>query len=422
MSNRAGECSGTAFCVDRSGLFITTAHVVEDAVNDSRHLVKLAMDVGLPTQRSRQAEIVRVDTKVDLALIKTESDPRLEALDLGTDGDLVETMPVTTFGFPLGKWLAGTASAPESNYPEVTASPSRITALGPAVRFDGQLNPGNSGGPVIDSSGKVMGAARATIRGASINFAIPVGQIREFLATPDLHVRTLPVVFQDRARPTTWAIDVVPLPCAKLPERLAVSITVPDGANPPRKLWAKTAPGAAAGAFRLEFVPVPRDLPRGVTLAIGFGDHTEDAIVEDRDITIGGRKFRLGAIRHLVMRPRPWALVTDAPVDAGRIVGPGEVVKGPIAGLGKVMAAQGAERKPIDFGAATEFTVIAVDPISTAELVAMVEVHRGGKDGSVLCGSRTRLQLSGANASAAAAPTEKTAPAPHRRRADSRAP
>jgi len=408
VSTRAGECSGSAFCIDRSGLFITNAHVIEDTIKDSRYLVNLVLDIGLPTQRNRRAEVVRVDRKVDLALIKIDSDPQLEALELGSDGDLAPTMQVTAFGFPFGKLLA----AASNSYPEVAVNPSRLTALGAELRFDGQLNPGNSGGPVLDSRGKVIGVAFATILGASINFAIPVGRLREFLATPGLQVRTLPVAFRDRARPTTWTIHVVPSQFAKLPENLSVLVAVADGVNPPRKLWADAVPGAGAGAFRLEFVPRPRDLGRGVALAVRFGDHTERAIIEDRDVTIDGRKFPLGAVRHLVMRPKPWAYVTDEPAGTGPIAGLGEVVKGPIAGLGKAMALQDAERKPIDLGAATEFTVVAVEPVTTAEVAAVIEVFKGGKNGTVVCGSRTRMQFADAYASQTEPGTENKAPAP----------
>ena len=408
VGTRAGECSGTAFCIDRSALFITNAHVIEDTIKDSHYVVNLVMGIGLPTQRTRRAEVVRVDPKIDLALIKTEADPRLEPLDLGTDGELVPTMPVTTFGFPFGKLLAGATGAANNSYPEVAVNPSRVTALGPELRFDGQINPGNSGGPVVDSRGKVIGVARATILGAALNFAIPVGQLRKFLATPGLQVRTLPVAFQDRARPTTWRIQVVSSQFAKLPENLAVRVAVADGVNPPRKLWAEAVRGAGGGAFRLEFVPMPRDPGRGVALAIGFGDHTEHAVVEDRDVTIGGRKTPLGAVRHLVIRPQPWAYVTEEPVGKEPLAGLGEVVKGPVAGLDGVMALQGAERKPIDLSRATEFTVVAVEPVKTAEVGALIEVYKGGKDGILVCGSRTRLQISDASA----AWTEKTASAP----------
>jgi S1-C subfamily serine protease len=394
VSARAGECSGTAFCVDRSGLFITNAHVVEDTQSDSRYVVKLVMDSGLPTQRAIRAEVVRVDRKIDLALLKTEAEPHFEALELGKDGDVAPTTQVTTFGFPLGKHIA----SGDNSYPEVATNVSRITALGDEVRFDGQLNPGNSGGPVVDSRGTVIGVAHATILGASINFAIPVGQLRTFLATPGLRVRTMPVALADRGRPTRWTIDVVPSRFARLPENMEVSVTLRDGLNSPRKLWAEKFPGADAGAYRLEFAPMPRDPGRGVALAIRFGNRTERAIVEDRQVRIGDRTVPLGAIRHLVMGPKPWAFVTYEPDVKGPIADMGEVVRGSIAGLGRVNALQERKPKPIDLGAASEFTVVEVEPKKDREVVALIEVHKGGKGGSVVFGSQARMQFAEARA------------------------
>lgn len=408
VSTRAGECSGTAFCVDKSGLFITNAHVIIDATKDSRYVVSLVMDIGLPTQRVRRAEIVRIDEKVDLALVKIDGESGLEALELGVDGDLSPTMRVTTFGFPFGRLLAAASSA----YPEVAVNSSRVTAVGLEVRFDGQLNPGNSGGPVLDSRGRVVGVASATILGASINFAIPVGKLRGFLATPGLRVRTSQVAFRDRARPTTWTIQVVPSAFAPLPDDLAVSATIPGGANPPRRLWAEPVPGGAAGSFRLEFVPMPRDLGRALALAVRLNDHTRAAVVEDQDVTIGGRKLRLGAVRHLVLRPNPWAYVTDEPVSKGPIVGPGQVVKGPITGLGKVAALEGAKHTTIDLGAATEFSVVEVGPVLAAAVAAVIEVRKGGKDGTLVCGGRTRMRFEDEKRSRTVAQTETSAPAP----------
>ena len=410
VSTRLGECSGTAFCVDPSGLFITNAHVIQDTGADARYVVNLVMDIGLPTQRKKRAEVVRVDKKVDLALIKTESDPQLLAFDLGTDDDLVPTMSITTFGFPFGKLLAAATGAANSLYPEVGVNPSRVTAVGREVRFDGQLNPGNSGGPVVNSTGKSdrrrtrddpgcidqlrdsRGTTSRVPRDAGLAGANIAGRVPGPRAADDLDDPGRPVAIRQAARESGGLV------------------TVPDGANPPRKLWAQPAGGD--GAFKLEFVPMPRDPGRAVSLAIRFGDHTEHPIVEDQDVTIGGQKVRLGAIRHLVVHPNPWAYVTDEPVAKGPIAGPGKVVKGPITGLGKVMAFEGGRAKAIDLGAATEFTVADVEPVKDAEVVAVIEVHKGGKDGTVVCGSRTRMQISDKYASETVPQTEKTAPAP----------
>jgi len=153
-----GEGSGSAFCIDRSGLFITNAHVVRGAgqVKDN---VRLVIDIGLKTQRSLRAKMLRADDSLDLALLKVDPDAGLNALELGKDDTLRETAPVVTFGFPFGR----STTVGRETYPDMTVLPSRITALRrdngrlEGVQFDGQLNPGNSGGPVVDEAGRPGG-------------------------------------------------------------------------------------------------------------------------------------------------------------------------------------------------------------------------------------------------------------------------
>lgn len=408
LSTRAGECSGTAFCIDRSGLFITNAHVIEAAIRDSHHDLKLVLDTGLPTQRILSADVVRMDPKVDLALLKTDPDPKLEALELGTDDDVAPTMQVTFFGFPFGKLIPSAHSA----YPEVAINVSRVTALSPDVRFDGQLNPGNSGGPVVDSGGKVIAVARATILGAAINFAIPVGKLREFLAHPGLQIHMLPVAYRDRAKPTTWTIRVVGSELARLPQKVAVSATFPDGANAPRVYWAEPVPGGEAHAFRLEFVPRPRDPGPPVAISVRFANRTDEGIVEDREVTIGDRTFPLSTIRYLTVRPKPWAYVARDPDLKGLAPDLGEVVKGAITGLGSAMAIQDAGRKAMDLGAVTELTVMDVAPRRAPFVVAKIEVHKDSREGTVLCSTQTQLVFPDAAEALQASLLKKMASAP----------
>src|SRR4051812_47912772 len=158
--------SGSAFCVDKSGLFITNAHVVLGAGKEAT--VRLVLDIGLDSQRSLEAKLLRHDDRMDLALLEAEVDAgaasALTALDLGRDADLKELDRVVTFGYPFGH----AAAVGRAQYPDITVLSSRITSLRKnggrlqAIQFDNQLNPGNSGGPVVDASGKVVGVAVAT--------------------------------------------------------------------------------------------------------------------------------------------------------------------------------------------------------------------------------------------------------------------
>src|SRR5207253_9258889 len=156
-----GQATGSASCVDQSGLFITNAHVIEGEAGEEGR-VRLVVDSGLATQRILTAKVLRHDDDVDLALLQVNARAGLTPLELGRDSDLNELAEVTTFGYPFGHLLA----VGRAKYPEITVLPSRITALRTdkgrlvAIQFDSQLNPGNSGGPVLDGAGKVVGVAR----------------------------------------------------------------------------------------------------------------------------------------------------------------------------------------------------------------------------------------------------------------------
>ncbi len=153
-----GSVSGSAFCIDRSGLFVTNAHVVAGAV-EGKGGVRLVLEIGLKSQRSLRAKVLRADDDLDLALLKVDANDGMTPLELGKDAGLAETAPVVTFGFPFGRNL----TVRNEPYPDISVTPSRITALRrkegrlEGVQFDGQLNPGNSGGAVLDESGRVIG-------------------------------------------------------------------------------------------------------------------------------------------------------------------------------------------------------------------------------------------------------------------------
>jgi S1-C subfamily serine protease len=266
VSFPGGAASGTAFCVDKSGLFVTNKHVVNKAVEPSADL-HLLIDSGQETQRRLPAKVLRADDSLDLALLKIDADPRLTTLELGRDETLSQTAQVVTFGFPLGK---GTRVGHET-YPPCTVIMSKITKLHRekerlgSVQFDGQLNPGNSGGPVVNASGEVVGVAVKTIEGESTNFAIPVGRLSDFMAAPGVSFQPPILSYEDRYKPVSWFINLEPpTPASNLPEGLSVQVTIAHSKEDRRTAEAKAAPD---GTCKVEIIPVPRD-PRVPVKAI----------------------------------------------------------------------------------------------------------------------------------------------------------
>ena len=173
---------GTAFCIDPSGFFVTNQHVIEDAATGQ---IRLLLYPGEPNQKTLTAHVVRADKEADLALIKVDGGSGLTALPLGQDDALLETDPIT-FGYPFGKDLA----LCEKDEPSVTVSVGRITALRhdkdglQLIQIDASLNPGNSGGPVLDAAGKVIGVVEEGVPEAALNFADPRAPTRQVPANP----------------------------------------------------------------------------------------------------------------------------------------------------------------------------------------------------------------------------------------------
>ena len=101
-------------------------------------------------------------------------------IDCGHELKLTETMPIYLFGFPFGKIMATSKGGPAITVGKGSISSLRKDDNGnlAVVQIDGALNPGNSGGPVVDAQGRLVGVAVATIRNSSgIGLAIPCREL-----------------------------------------------------------------------------------------------------------------------------------------------------------------------------------------------------------------------------------------------------
>src|SRR5262249_28231193 len=113
----------------------------------------------------------------DLALVRVKLQDQPAPLKIKSASSLRETQAVYVFGFPLGNSLGKS----------VTISPSSVSSLrkqgGVIIKgqVHGGMQPGNSGGPVVDAWGAVVGVSVSMVSNTQINFAVPADYIR-FLA------------------------------------------------------------------------------------------------------------------------------------------------------------------------------------------------------------------------------------------------
>jgi len=183
-------CNGTGsgFFINSHGDLITNSHVVENA-----H----AVFIGIPSlgkQRLR-ADVLSICPQHDIALLRLAPESlaivqkelgEVKYLKLGDSHTIARFDEVLTLGFPLGSEIVKSTAGIISGYTTVHFS----NFYGYCIQIDAATNPGNSGGPLLNSKGIVIGINHASIIEAqNYNFAIPVNNLKTILS--DLYKQRL---------------------------------------------------------------------------------------------------------------------------------------------------------------------------------------------------------------------------------------
>ncbi len=153
---------------------------LQSAVATSEPVVTVVFNSGEPNEQAIKAEVLCKLADADLAVLKVSSVAgSVTPIDFRNSPQPTETMPVFMLGFPFGESLATNKGNPNITVGKGSVSSIRKDAAGKVVKIqiDGALNPGNSGGPVIDRQGNLVGIAVQTVQGSNIGLAIPVGEL-----------------------------------------------------------------------------------------------------------------------------------------------------------------------------------------------------------------------------------------------------
>ena len=165
--NMPMTASGSGFIADEEGLIITNDHVVSSF---DKIEVQFAGD-----DRAYPAKILGADTYSDIALLKASVNKKLVPFKFGDSEALEVGEWVAAMGNPYGythTMTKGIISAVKREIDDLN--------LFPLLQTDASVNPGNSGGPLVNLKGEVVGVNQAIARGAmGISFAIPINNVKE---------------------------------------------------------------------------------------------------------------------------------------------------------------------------------------------------------------------------------------------------
>jgi len=174
---------GSGFFAGDPGYIVTNSHVIGFGPDTLRipQKVEVVVHSGESDQLVYNARIVGLDVEEDLAILwineKDHRKPLPKPLPFGKTNDLVETQEVLIFGFPLGEQLGLNISVNKSTI----SSLRKEKGIVEVVQVAGGMTSGNSGGPVTNTRGDVIGVSVAVIKGTQINFAIPSDKTGDFV-------------------------------------------------------------------------------------------------------------------------------------------------------------------------------------------------------------------------------------------------
>jgi S1-C subfamily serine protease len=181
VRSEQGAGVGSGAVIDSGGYILTNEHVVTlgGAVSDGQQITVVFND----GQRA-EAKLVGSDPKMDLAVVKVDSDVST-VIQLGKSADLAVGDTVLAIGSPLGETDTVTQGIVSAlNRPIVVGEEDGVPAVYDAIQTDAAINHGNSGGPLVDSTGSLVGINTSIIstseEGGSIGlgYAIPIDDAR----------------------------------------------------------------------------------------------------------------------------------------------------------------------------------------------------------------------------------------------------
>jgi putative serine protease PepD len=177
FGGQGGQAEGSGFVYDKNGDIVTNAHVVQGASS-----IKVRFQSG----KTAKATLVGTDDSTDIAVIKVDvPSSQLDPLTLGNSASVQVGQEVAAIGSPFG--LPGTLTSGIVSAVNRTITAPNNYSISGAIQTDAAINHGNSGGPLLNASGAVIGV-NAQIESDSggndgVGFAIPINAAKNVADT-----------------------------------------------------------------------------------------------------------------------------------------------------------------------------------------------------------------------------------------------
>jgi S1-C subfamily serine protease len=174
----SGSAAGTGVIVSENGYILTNKHVINGASK-----ITVVLDDGTAYE---DVEIVEVDPLNDIAFLKIKDVSGLSAAKLGDSKTISVGQQVIAIGNALGEYqnsvTSGVISGTGRTLTASDSTGSSYETLSDMIQTDAAINSGNSGGPLVNAAGEVIGINTATSSTAeNMGFAIPISSIKGML-------------------------------------------------------------------------------------------------------------------------------------------------------------------------------------------------------------------------------------------------
>ncbi len=303
----------TAFCVSKAGYFATIGYMATGPTDK----MKLTLSPGTPNQVELPVTVARIDKYQFVAILKVNTTLPLTALELADDNALYETVPFACIGYPLKKeLLANPANYPGTSFGVINSFKKNYfgvcEALGTATFISS-----NSGAPIINGKGMVIGMAKTSQYNAQQSSIIPSAIMRSLLYEPVISFKP-PVIMSNKVN-TATTFDMTVSSILPSTEKTTVELTLSDRIH---EKHTYPVVNIKDDNYQVNAIPFqPTEKLKSLLLNINTDSTKFKCMVKNFDITVNDQKIPLNTVKTINFGEQQKVILNDNKVITGQVNG-----------------------------------------------------------------------------------------------------